>query len=608
MGVILASSNGPVVIKWAWALLALMLCQQLILASIGRVFMKKRKWQQVVLLYALSYWFAVTVAFLMLVAAFITWLLKGSDIDQQITVALSTLNTSEAWANRETLTVSLVIAALTAILIITIEVFVVRPYTRSGPPVQRFAWLFWFVATVVASPLIDQAIDSLPTPTEIRLASAEESSNALTESEGSDSASPKTSTEPTGTDNTTTSPLPSDNTDTPNSEPSETSDSTAGDGIETIPSSGLSSTEDDTPANAALLAKTSTKKSSILQTALAATITIPILLALAYWGWVSVGIYHQLADVDKVRGPTGLARRLWWSIRGFGLNPKAPPFQSLVIGPKRSGKSSLFAHPLDDNQHPEHQDLQKPNAKVVGTSEVYARTIRVEGLQDRCGASTCTAIDTGGEYLGDQLAVLNQSRVDRLIVVLNLDHFAGDVGKRSPSEWELRDAASLYQPDDTTYTPRGAARDVENAANYLKALMLVNARAGKGEIPRDAAKPQVQSVLIILNAGGDDEIRNEHARSIDPKLPLALARSIANEYPMPNGSKPADIAAWITNLHSNAKLDIRTPNIEQLRAWQIVGGIWKDKQVHPQITEKHAVPSTDETQADPPIITSQPGN
>ena len=152
-----------------------------------------------------------------------------------------------------------------------------------------------------------------------------------------------------------------------------------------------------------------------------------------------------------------------------------------------------------------------------------------------------SAIDTGGENLADQFSILQQSRVDRLVVVINANHLKPNSHEAKISKWNVEKVAELFD-EKWCEIEKGQAIDIGKlSSNYFAAINLATTRtdvmqsmdlksSGK-YIPLD--RPIVHSTLVVLNRGDTSQERNQ---IVYDKLELEklceLGRSIAERFPL----------------------------------------------------------------------------
>lgn len=338
----------------------------------------------------------------------------------------------------------------------------------------------------------------------------------------------------------------------------------------------------------------------------AAILTVGGLYAL----WTLSLLFRRVTEGDRIVGTT--ARDLAF----FKIFDSRLPAQCVVVGPRHSGKTELLRN-MPECVCPGLDD-QQATAPTQG-----ARTARLSKHTD-CDVSL---VDCGGEFVGDQLDLLNNLRTDCLLVVMCASHLkAEDTHLNDPYYW---DVSRIHMLVNTKYdsSPSTTVSDSvgdsayriptigDNCAAFFQTLYYATNRAGtsgdksKALSAQDLAA-QVSRVIVVLN---HRDISADGSKAFE-RIPLecleTLARSIYARFVRSDqrvGAHAASAALKIVMRPQDRQLDV----IAQSRALQnsnrqfihwepALAGLWAEsaKAKSQQNLEMKGVPTSNAAHSD----------
>lgn len=204
-----------------------------------------------------------------------------------------------------------------------------------------------------------------------------------------------------------------------------------------------------------------------------------VIVACAYFGWIYLGTFKKMTEVHHF---SGIAAREYLG----KLMEQTIPYQAVVIGPMRAGKTAFCAgKTIPDDQG--------------RTSKLTATRFGTAGeINENTGCSAYVSLlDTPGENLGDHLAAISYYRTDVLVLVLRAE---GLVEKRLAQEPEesLADIESFWEGEGHPVSTR----------EYLTTLRRVLKRDDDpNAITRSFELYKVRKFVLFLNCEGWDESR-----------------------------------------------------------------------------------------------------
>jgi hypothetical protein len=227
---------------------------------------------------------------------------------------------------------------------------------------------------------------------------------------------------------------------------------------------------------------------------------VNLVVVVSFWLWIFVAMFRTLAESEGFRGP---------AVTKFILSPwkEFVLRQAVVIGPKRSGKTTLVRSvaPLANTVAISAAPLPTPvldGGKMAGTLlnefREFATLVNVNGNRSTVLVSI---VDCPGENLGDHVSLPYRYRTDVLVLVLMARHL---------KDGDVLTAHDNYRLDTFSRCCDGSA-DGRKAQEYLTALHLATTR-DNSDRKEDARVPR--ELLLVLNYDREDHREQSVANRI----------------------------------------------------------------------------------------------
>jgi hypothetical protein len=410
------------------------------------------------------------------------------------TVPPSVDDYASLWANSSAFSISLGITLFASISLFVFEYLLVRPFEgRRGP--RRYVWFTWFLLAACLPNLFGWFIGHLPRP---------QTAQAAIDS---------------GTGTPTTN---------------EATTST------TAPVHG---------AKTATAGKPVWKSKASRNLGVAISVLGTASLGACYLLWVGVAVFRQVSDVDKLKGPVA-KRFAFFSFGGLILRQfRRIPFQAVVIGPRSSGKTNLFLFGLETRDHYDWA-VRNDATRQPTKAPCACRYLSDDNEHD------VSAIDTGGENLADQFSIMRQSRIDRLVIVINAKHLLDNVAVLPKNRWTIPNVGGVFDEayNETATLPDGTTRTEplgESSSVYFKALNLATTGTSDPSVHDHTDVPEAHSVLVVLNSGDRNGDGERKCIAVPIENLLELAKSVSERFPVFDASSErvdVPVAAWKVDL------------------------------------------------------------